>query len=949
MRLSLPLGLLVATLQVSCSNAPSQNFTLNEHGVVVHPTHGTAKHISLSVLDNGIFHVVSRDDANRPVPDSLMVVDDSRAAWQHDVTGNTLTISTDYSRAAVALDTGKVTFYDAEGKPLLQQSKQPTFTPVEVEGQPFVAVSQQFNAGSSESFYGLGQHQNGQMDFNGEDLELLQHNIDIGIPMVVSNAGYGVLWDNNSISRFGNPAPYRLVGDGLKVSADGQTGWSASYYLNDKLAVQRQEATINYQYIRDQQHWPEAAKATTVAADSGQNTAGNAVQTQRVVWRGDVTADETGVWKFQLYGSSYFKLYANDELILDRWRQNWNPWYHNFELPLEADKPVAIRIEWEPNAGYMSLHYNRPLPAADRHSLWFSSDVAQAVNYYFIPGQSIDDVIAGYRQLTGKAVMLPKWAYGFWQSRQRYHTQQELLDVVATYRELNIPLDNIVQDWFYWHEDQWGSHEFDPSRFPDPKGMVDSVHAQNARFMISVWPKFYPNTDNFKAFEEKGYFYPGNLEVGEKDWVGPGYLNTDYDPYQPEARQLYWQQMKERLHVLGIDAWWMDATEPDIHSNLSLEERAQRMGPTAIGPGAEYFNSFPLVHGEGVFEGLMASQPDTRPFILTRAGWGGIQRTASALWSGDIVARWDDMAAQVAAGVNLSMAGIPNWTFDIGGFAVEDRYTREDPAHLKEWRELNLRWFQFGAFVPLFRSHGEYPFREVYNLSPEGSPMRDSMVWYSQLRYRLMPYIYTLAADTYHRDGSIMRGLAMDFDDPNVRHINDSYLFGPSLLVAPVASFGATSRPVYLPAGSDWYDFNSGELFEGGKTIDANAPFERMPVFVKAGSIIPMGPVMQYVDEIPNAPLIVDIWPGADGQFDLYEDDGVSMQYAQGAFSRLGLHWNDAAATLSIAGRQGSYPGMAQERHVIVRLHRAGQGVDAETEQRELTYSGQAVSVSFHQ
>ncbi len=948
----LKLHFLIVTLVIflsGCSASTPANFSVTDSGVIVLPKQGSTKEIKVSVHADGIFHVIASDQVGKVVPDSLMVIDQPVVkGWEYRVQGNDLLITTSQSTAIINLNDGQMRFLDAAGQPLLQQSGQPVFKSIDVDGRPFVQVSQQFNQNSQESFYGLGQHQNGQMDYNGEDIELLQHNVDIGIPMVLSNKGYGVLWDNNGISRFGNPEPYRLVGDGLAVNFAGTSGWQADYFLGDKLVVSRNESTINYQYIRDHAQWPAEAVAATEAADSGQNTAGNALQTQRVIWRGDVTPDASGVWKFQLYGSSYFKLYADDQLVLDRWRQNWNPWYHNFELDMQKGQPVRLRLEWEPNAGYMSLHYNRPMPQEDRHSLWLTSDVAHAVNYYFIPGNTMDEVLAGYRHLTGKAVLMPKWAYGFWQSRQRYHTQQELLDVVRQYRAEKIPLDNIVQDWFYWEEDQWGSHEFDASRFPDPKGMIDEVHDLNARFMISVWPKFYPNTDNFKAFQDKGYFYSGNLDVHEKDWVGPGYENTDYDPYVPEARKLYWQQMKDRLHVLGVDAWWMDATEPDIHSNLSLEQRAERMGPNALGPGAEYFNSFPLVHGEGVYDGLREAQPDKRPFILTRAGWGGIQRAGSALWSGDIVSRWDDMAAQVAAGVNLSMSGIPNWTFDIGGFSLEERYEKGESEHLDEWRELNLRWFQFGAFVPLFRSHGEYPFREVFNISPAGSPMRESMVWYTELRYRLMPYIYTLAGDTWHRDGTIMRGLAMDFSsDPKVLNINDSYMFGPSMLIAPVSQFRATSRDVYLPAGHDWFDFNSGRRYQGGQTINADAPFMRMPVFVKSGSIIPMGPVMQFVDEQPNAPLIITIWPGADGEFSLYEDDGVSEQYRSGAFSRIDMQWDDTARTLTLAQRVGEFSNMQSSRQVIVKILGNGKGVDHAGQSATLEYHGEQTVIQL--
>ncbi|MEO6102329.1 MAG: TIM-barrel domain-containing protein, partial [Pseudoxanthomonas sp.] len=544
----------------------------------------------------------------------------------------------------------------------------------------------------------------------------------------------------------------------------------------------------------------------------------------------------------------------------------------------------------------------------------------QMIDYYVVAGDSTDEVIAGYRELTGKAVLLPKWAYGFWQSRERYKTQQELTDVVDGYRSRGLPLDNIVEDWSYWPEDAWGSHDFDLARFPDPKGMVDHVHGQHAQIMISIWPKFYPTTDNYKELDAKGHIYRRMVEVGARDWIGSGYVSTFYDPYSKEARDIYWRQVKEKLDVIGIDAWWMDSDEPDMESNVDIVERKLRSTPTAIGSSTEYFNSFPLPHTQGVYEGDREANQGERVFILSRKGYAGTQRQAVAVWSGDVAARWDDLLKQVSAGVNVSMSGLPNWTFDIGGFAVEKRYETQDPAHLEEWRELNLRWFQFGAFVPLFRSHGQLPFREIWNISPDGTPVYEALAYYDKLRYTLLPYIYTLAGDTWHRDGSMMRGLSMDFpNDPKVRDINDEYLFGPAFLVSPVSEFKARKRAVYLPAGTTWYDFNTGQRHQGGQTVQADAPLARMPLFVRAGSIVPRTVVQQYVDEKPDAPLTIEVYAGADGTFSLYEDNGRNYGYEQGEFSRIPFAWNDKSGELSIGEREGSYPGMVAKREIRVR------------------------------
>ncbi|WP_082467080.1 TIM-barrel domain-containing protein [Sphingomonas sp. Leaf25] len=940
-----------ALLAASACAAPAFASDVKQvpNGVVVTPDAGPAKRVRVLVYGDDRFRVTAFPGTDTDLPDSLMVVAKPTGSYKVAQANGIVTITAARGSAEIDLADGEVRFRDATGKVTLAEAPRAAFVATTADGKPFVATRQQFNRGTTEGFFGLGQHQNRQMDYRGQDVELAQHNMDIGIPFVLSTSNYGVLWDNNGITRFGDPRGYALVGDRLKVTSGGKPGWTAQYYLGDTLKVTRSEPTINYQFIKDQANYPAEAKAQTVAATTGQNTAGNAVQSQRVVWAGQVMPDKTGLHKFRLYSSSYVKVFVDGKEVLNRWRQNWNPWFHNFDLPLTAGKAADVRIEWEPNAGYIALYGNDPLEAQDRNSLWWSSDVGRAVDYYYVGGSNLDGVVAGYRALTGKAVMMPKWAYGFWQSRQRYETQEQLLGVVREYRKRRIPLDNIVLDWFYWPEDQWGSHDFDKARFPDPVAMVNEVHANNAQIMISVWPKFYPNTDNAKELAAKGYLYRGNLDANEVDWVGKGYRNTDYDPYAPEARAIYFRQMREKLVAKGFDAWWMDATEPDIHSNLSIEQRIDRMGPTAQGPAASFFNSFPLVHAEGVANGLRTAQAGRRPFILTRSGFGGQQRTSSALWSGDVAARWDDLRDQISAGTNLSMTGVPNWTHDIGGFAVEDRYSKADPQHLAEWKELNLRWFQFGAFSPLFRSHGETPKREIYELGKSDPALYAALVDYTKLRYRLLPYVYTLAADSYAKDGTMMRGLAMDFPaDRRGWNVDDEYMFGPAFLVAPVTQFRARSRQVYLPAGADWYDFATGAFARGGQSVTAAAPLARMPLYVRAGSIVPTGPDVQYTGEQPNGPLVLHVFTGKDASFELYDDDGKSDGYQQGQSARIPVTWNEAARTLTIGARAGSFPGMAPTRQVSVRFHTPGKAVApsfAMNPATTLTYTGQPVTV----
>jgi alpha-D-xyloside xylohydrolase len=586
-------------------------------------------------------------------------------------------------------------------------------------------------------------------------------------------------------------------------------------------------------------------------------------------------------------------------------------------------------VDWTTQGGYFRLLHHAPRP--DQEGLSIASETGKAIDYYFVAGETMDEIVAGYRKLTGKATMLPKWAFGFWQSRERYVSQQELIDVLEEYRERGIPIDNIVLDWFYWPEDAWGSHEFDEKHFPDPQAMVDRVHELDARIMISVWPKFYPTTRHYQALDARGCMFNKNIEAKNLDWVGPGYLNAFYDAFNPECRAIYWQQVRDKLNVYDFDAWWLDAVEPDMHSNLDPEQRKDLLTPNALGTGAEYFNAYAVPHAEAVYQGERETDGDKRSFILTRSGFAGIQRTGAAIWSGDVVTRWSNLREQIAAGIGVGLAGMPYWTFDIGGFTPEDHYrfngstavghfSQMPEERQDEWQELNLRWFQFGALAPLFRSHGQNPYREIFNIADEGTEVYDSLVWYTNLRYRLLPYIYTLAGDSYHKDGTMMRGLAMDFrNDPKVRDIATQYMLGPALLVNPVYEYAARSRSVYLPAGTDWYDFYTGEKYSGGNTVDAVAPLSRMPLFVRAGAIVPVGPAIQHTGESLNAPVLLNVYTGADGSFEIYEDDGLTSGYEEGQWSRIPMRYDDAAGILHIGKRVGGFEGMSGERSIGVR------------------------------
>jgi alpha-D-xyloside xylohydrolase len=479
--------------------------------------------------------------------------------------------------------------------------------------------------------------------------------------------------------------------------------------------------------------------------------------------------------------------------------------------------------------------------------------------------------------------------------------------------------------------------------------MVDSIHSLHGRVMISVWPKFYTTTDNYKAFDENGWMYQQAVKDSIKDWIGPGYLGSFYDAYSADARKLFWKQMQDKLYPLGFDAWWMDASEPNVRDCTDLQYRKDLCGPTALGPSEEYFNAYALMNAEAIYDGQRGVDPDKRVFLLTRSGFSGLQRYSTATWSGDIATRWEDLKAQISAGLNFAISGIPYWTMDIGGFCVEDRYvagqdefykTGRENADNKEWRELNARWFQFGAFCPLYRAHGQYPLREPWNIAPESHPAYKSILYYTQLRYRLMPYIYSLAGMTYLNDYTIMRPLVMDFTaDTQVNNIGDQYMFGPALMVCPVYTYGARQREVYFPAGSVWYDYYTGARIEGGQRLTVDAPYEHIPLFVRGGSILPVGPEMQFSDE--KQPQVIDLYvfPGQDGRFNLYEDEGTNYNYEKGQYALIPFAYNEAEGTLTIGTRQGEFPGMLKERTFRV--------IVGKQQPVEVTYTGVAQTVKL--
>ncbi|MHA4810971.1 TIM-barrel domain-containing protein [Flavitalea flava] len=894
---------------------PKGTYSRTADGVLVYPdplVSGNTTAVKLQVVADNIIRVLSSPSREFAAKKSLITVyeTDPSVKWAISEDKNTVTLSTSLLKATINLATGAVGFADRTGKGIIAEKKNGgrSFEAAVFDGEPSWHIRQTFGTRPDEAIFGLGQHQDGVFNYKGRQVDLFQNNTEVAIPFLLSNKNYGILWDNYSHTMVGDIRPFKPLSSLKLFSATGEQGWLTTTYSNDKndpgkVAFEKAESVIDYPYLGDTK--------LRLPADFQAGTG-------MVTWTGELGSEFTGEHLFRFSYAGYLKVWIGGKLLLDRWRQAWNPCLTVISVKMEQGKKIPVRIEWMPNGGesYLSLKWLDPVPETGRDDFSFLSEAGKELDYYFIYGENMDGVIAGYRKITGKAVIPPKWAMGLWQSRERYKTQQEILGTVKEFRDRKIPLDNIVLDWSYWKQDDWGSQEFDAGRFPDPDSMIRVLHQDyHTQFMISVWPKFYEGIPAYRQFDARHWLYRRNIADSQRDWIAQGYMSTFYDAFNTEARKGFWDMLNKKLYSKGIDAWWLDASEPDILSNVSPEKRKEQMTPTALGTAAEYLNAYPLENVKGIYTGQRSVNPDRRVFILTRSAFAGSQHYGAAVWSGDIAARWSDMKTQITAGLNLSMSGIPYWTMDIGGFAVEHRFEKPETADQEEWREQMTRWYQFGAFCPLFRVHGQFPYREIFNVAPREHPAYQSMLFYDKLRYRLLPYLYSLSGLTWQKDYTMMRGLVMDFGgDTAAVATGDEFMLGPSLLAAPVTGYRDRSREVYLPSGQGWYDLYSGNYFSGGSRIKAEAPYERMPVFVKEGSILPFGPALQYTAEKPADPITLFVYTGADGTFTLYEDENTNYNYEKGKFTNILFRYNDAEKTLTIGPREGAFPGMLKER-----------------------------------
>jgi alpha-D-xyloside xylohydrolase len=730
--------------------------------------------LTLRVCTDSIVRVTYGPGASLPERADLIVTKKiwPETHWNFQEDSKAFVLSTAKMRVAIDRADAALTYTDDSGHPLVREGPN-TLTPVVVNGEQTYRAEAFIGLwGSTEAFYGLGQHQAGVWNYHGESVDMAQDNTNISVPLLLSSNGYGILWNNSSRSRFNN----RFV-----------------------------------------------------------------------------------------------------------------------------------------------------------HAMYITSEVADAVDYYFIYGPEFDRIISGYRELTGAAPLFGKWAYGFWQCKNRYQSQNELLEIARKYRDLHIPVDNIVQDWFWWT--RMGDFKFN-QHYPDAKAMIDELHRRDFHLMFSVWPYFESGSATYDEMDKLGYFVDRTI-------VGTEYhpaATALYDAFNLDARKYYWNLMNRALFQIGADAWWLDTTEPETEQR---EDNVLVRNQVAIGNGARYANAYPLMTTTAVYEGQRAATDQRRVFILSRSAFAGAQRNSIAAWSGDVDSNFETLRRQIPAGLNFSLSGLPYWTTDIGGFVTGNP---EDPAY----RELFVRWFQYGTFCPIFRVHGTRTNNqnELWSYGPEAQKI---LTEFDRLRYELMPYIYSLAWKTTTEGYTPMRPLVMDFrTDVRAQNIGDQFLFGPAILVNPVTEPAAGSRHLYLPQ-SHWFDFWSGKTTEGGRSIDVPVSLERIPLFVRAGSIVPLGPDVEYAAEKPADPLELRVYRGANGAFTLYEDEGDNYDYEKGVHVTIPIEWDEGQKTLTIGDRSGAYPGMMQSRTFRIVFVRDGHGVGiGQTAQadRVVSYSGRAVKIT---
>ena len=770
--------------------------------------------------------------------------------------------------------TGKLSYANKDGKVFLsEKAGTRKFTPTSIQGDPCFGVEQSFDSPADERIFGLGQFQDGQYNLKNVARRLTQVNTQISIPFIYSSKGYGLLWHQYGLTDF-NPTNNFVTLKKLQQSTDGNA---------------------------------QMAEVTTISGTQK-------VSQNQSLYQGRFTVAEEGTYSIFLnlgdMGNRHFVL-IDGKACLDQ---------SNMWLPPTAGTLVHLKAG-EHQVQVVCKSDNIPELSWKKsdNSTTFRSPITQVLDYVVFYGPSADNVIATYRNLSGHAPMFPKWAYGFWQCRERYTSGKHLVETVKEFRKRNLPMDVIVQDWQYWGDRGWGVPQFDTLNYSNPSGFIKELHDLNAHFNVSIWSNPDKNSVIGKEYVAKNRFIPNSK------WL---------DYFNPETRKEYWNTLKTNMFDNGVDSWWMDAVEP--------ENDALKGAKTYLGVGDFFRLTYPLMVSQAVYEGQRKTSSDKRVCILTRSAFCGQQRYGIINWSGDIGCTWDVFRNQIVAGLNYAITGLPYWTTDIGGFfrPGNAQYTDE------KYHELLTRWYQWGAFCPIFRIHGYMTETEPWKY---GAEVEENMRKMLNLRYRLLPYIYSEAWQVTKNGSTIMRPLVMDFNgDTTAVSQAYEYMFGKAFLVAPITEANVNHRDVYLPKAACWFDFWTGKRFEGGKTVSADAPLDKIPLFVKAGSIIPMGKVIQCSMERSDT-LEIRIYKGADARFDLYEDEGDNYNYEKGKYSIIPFCWNEKTQSLTIGARQGSFSGDLRKRlfNVVLVNENNGSETDRWMRGRKVVYAGNRMTINM--
>ncbi len=823
--------------------------------------------LSVFPLSDNTVRIKFHKSATEEVKELIFVTKTSAPAFQ--VADSPLKLEIKAPKITISLDkqTGKLTFADKSGKVFLsEKSDSRKLTSGTIQGDSCYMVEQSFESSADEYIFGLGQFQDGQYNLKNVARRLTQVNTQIAIPFIFSSKGYGLLWHQYGLTDF-NP-------------------------------------TDNFiPLVKQEQPTTASAQMAEVTTTSGTQR----VSQNQSLYQGKFTVPEDGEYSIFLdlgdMGNRHFVV-IDGKPCMDQ-SNMWLPPTSGTLLKLKAGEHQVQVLCKSDNTPKLSWKLSD-------NSTTFRSPVAQGLDYVVFYGPSADDVIASYRNLSGNAPMFPKWAYGFWQCRERYMSGTHLVETVKEFRKRNLPVDVIVQDWQYWGSRGWGVPQFDEKNYPNPAGFIKELHDLNAHFNISIWSNPDKNSTIGKEFVLKNRFIP------DTKWL---------DYFNAETRKEYWNTLKVNMFDNGVDSWWMDAVEP--------ENDALKGTKTHMGLGDFYRLTYPLMVSQAVSEGQRETSSDKRVCILTRSAFPGQQRYGIINWSGDIGGTWEVFRIQIVAGLNYTITGFPYWTTDIGGFFRPGRSQYTD----EKYHELLTRWYQWGTFNPIFRMHGYMTETEPWKY---GQKVEDNMRKMLNLRYQLLPYIYSEAWQITKNGSTIMRPLVMDFNgDTAAVNSKFQYMFGKSLLVAPVTEANVNQWNVYLPIAADWFDFWTGKHFAGGQTIKTDAPLDKIPLFVKAGSVIPMGKVIQSSAEKSDT-LEIRVYEGADARFELYEDEGDNYNYEKGLYSTITFRWDDKAQKLTISDRKGSFPGMLKNRSfTIVKIS------SADKKEKVVNYTGKSVKINL--